>query len=305
LAAERWDAVHLWSGVAEESLINRATRYAVRLVMRGSSHIRTQARLLMEEERRTGTPQDRPTAWRIAREEREYAMTDRVVVLSSFAHRTFLEEGVPAERLRLVPLGADVEKFRPEPQAVRARQRRLVSGAPLRVLYVGTMSFRKGLWDLAETARLLGRDGFEFRFVGPQSVEARSILAKLRPIVSLEAKVPEAALPEVYGWADVFVFPTIEDGYAPVIAQASAAGLPILTTTNCAGPDVIHEGENGWIVPIRSADAFVERLRWCSSHRNDLATMVLRVYERYQPRDWSDVALDFESACREEIKLLS
>jgi glycosyltransferase involved in cell wall biosynthesis len=303
LAAEHWDVVHLWSGIAEESL-KHPTGGRLRLVMRGSSHVRTQARLLAEEERRTGVRQDRPSPWRIAREEREYAMADRIVVLSSFAQRTFLEEGIPAERLRVVSLGANVEKFRPALEAVRARQRRLISGAPLRVLYVGAMSFRKGLWDLAETVRSLGRDGFEFRFVGPQSVEARPIVAELRGAVSMEPKVQEAVLPEIYAWGDVFVFPSIEDGYAAVVAQAAAGALPILTTTNCAGPDMIHVGENGWIVPIRAPETLVERLRWCAAHRNELASMVSRIYERFQPRDWSEVAADFEAVCQEEMGLL-
>lgn len=304
LEAERWDAVHLWSGVAEESLGALAGRETLRLVMRGSSHVRTQARLLMEEERRTGAPQSRPSAWRIAREQREYAMADRIVVLSSFAHRTFLEEGVPAERLCFVRNGVNVEKFRPSVETLRARQRRLTGGAPLRVLYVGATSFRKGLWDLAETVRLLGGDGFEFRLVGPQLAEAEPILAKLRSTVRLESKVPEAVLPEVYAWGDVFVFPTIEEGYPAVVVQAAAGALPILTTTNCSGPDLIHEGENGWIVPIRSPEALAQRLRWCTSNRNELASMVSRIYEGFQPRDWSDVAADFEAMCRKEMELL-
>jgi len=82
-----------------------------------------------------------------------------------------------------------------------------------------------------------------------------------------------------------------------VLAQAAAAAVPILTTSNCSGPDLIRPGETGWIVPIRSPERLVERLRWCGTHREELAAMGERLYTRFQPRDWAAVAADFERLC--------
>jgi glycosyltransferase involved in cell wall biosynthesis len=111
-------------------------------------------------------------------------------------------------------------------------------------------------------------------------------------------KVPQAELPRLYDRSDLFLFPTIQDGFAVVLAQAKAAGLPILTTSNSAGGDLITSGVDGWILPIRDPQGFVDRLRWCHEHRGDLAEMTLRVYDRFQPRDWAAVAADFETLCR-------
>jgi glycosyltransferase involved in cell wall biosynthesis len=96
----------------------------------------------------------------------------------------------------------------------------------------------------------------------------------------------------------VFVFPTIQDGFAVVLAQAQAAGLPLLATTNCAGPDLIREGETGWVLPIRAPEAFAERLRRADAHREALAEVARRVYEDYTPRAWADVAVEFVALCR-------
>jgi len=293
----RWDVVHLFSGIAEEGLRALAREPTLRLMVRGSAHIRTQARLLQEEEQRTSSPQDRPSQWMIAREEREYQLADRVLVLSSFAYRSFLAEGVSSSRLALLPLGARLEHFRPSGDQVEARARRILSGEPLRVLYVGTLSFQKGLWDMAQVARALGGERFLFQLVGPRTRESRGIVDELVRCATLTPKKPQAELPQAYRWADIFLFPTIQDGYAQVLVQAAASALPILTTMNCAGPDLIREGENGWVVPIRRPDLLVERLRWCDARRTDLATMVRRVYEGYRPRDWAEVAADFESLC--------
>ena len=94
LAKEHWDIVHSWSGVSEEILQSLATKTTLKLLMRGSAHIVTQARLLEEEERRVGELQDRPSQWMIAREQREYELVDAIVVLSTFSYSTFLWRGV-------------------------------------------------------------------------------------------------------------------------------------------------------------------------------------------------------------------
>jgi glycosyltransferase involved in cell wall biosynthesis len=303
LAKERWDVIHPWSGVAEETLRSLAGLPTWRLLMRGSAHIRTQARLLEEEEHRTRVRQDRPSRWIIAREEREYELADKIAVLSTFAYDSFIDEGLPREKLTLLPLGARLEAFRPSPQVVEARRRRILSGEPLRVLYVGTVSYQKGLRDLAALVERVVGDAFRFRAVGPAGRETAPLVSRLREQVAFTPKQPQAELPAAYAWGDIFIFPTIQDGYGLVLAQAAASGLPLLATTNCAAPDFIREGETGWVVPIRSPDALAERLRWCDAHRPELAAMVDRVYARYQGRDWSDVAADFEAACLPHMRL--
>ena len=306
LAKETWDVVHTWSGVSEELLSTLNNRAALKMIMRGSAHIKAQARLLAEEEERTGIEQDHPSKWMIAREQREYGLADLVVTLSSFAKRSFITEGVEADRLALLPLGSSLKSFCPAPKVIEERCQRILSGQPLRVLYVGTVSFRKGLHDLSVILEALGKHSpysgkFDFRFVGPVAPEAVRSLTKLKRSATFFPKRPQWELPDWYAQGDVFIFPTIEDGYAVVLAQANVGGLPILTTTNCGGPDLIRDNEAGWILPIRSPQAFIERLLWCEAHRVELAEMVRRIYQDYQPRDWDDVAVDFETICLERL----
>lgn len=299
---EKWDVVHPWSGVSEEIIKALAPRDELVVVMRGSAHIRTQARILEEEESRTGISQQRPSPWIISREQREYSLADRVVVLSSFAYGTFLEEKFPSERLWLLPLGSEVNAFRPSGAVMEARCRRILAGEPLRVLYVGALSFQKGLWDLEIIVRSLSDQKFRFRFIGPVSPEAKKFIAKISPPAEIVSKQSQEALPNSYSWGDVFMFPTLQDGFAQVLAQANASALPILATTNCSGPDFLTDGENGWVLPIRSPEAFARRLRWCDAHRGELAAMARRIYTQFQPRDWSAVATDFETMCLNHLK---
>jgi glycosyltransferase involved in cell wall biosynthesis len=304
LARERWDVVHAWSGVSEEILQQEVCGDALKLVMRGSAHIHAQSRLLEQEERRAGCRMDRPGPWIMAREKREYGLADRIVVLSTFAYDTFVQEGFGRTKLRCLPLGASNSAFRPDRAVIEARCRRILSGDPLRVLYVGLVAPRKGLVDIASVIRSPKCKHFQFRLVGPVTAEAKTIVAELSHVAEFIPKQPQHQLSKWYAWGDVFVFPTIEDGFAVVLAQASSSGLPIVTTTNCCGPDLIKDDETGWVLPIRSPEAFVERLLWCDCHRDELVQMVRKSYLNFWPRDWADVAADFESLCELDLALV-
>lgn len=297
LAREHWDVVHSWSGVSEEILQALASKNTLKLLMRGSAHIVTQARLLEEEERRVGKPQDRPSQWMIAREQREYDLVDAVAVLSTFSYNTFVAEGFQSEKLRILLSGVSLDQFRPNLQIIEDRRRRILSGEPLRVLNVGTFSFRKGMWDLAEIIRRLSGEKFEFRFVGPVAIEAQTLAGELSRYATFIPKQPQSELSTHYAWGDVFILPTIEDGFQSILGQASASALPILTTPNGAGRDIVREGATGWVLPIRSPQEFINCLLLRHEHREELADMVSRIYNDYKPRDWNDVAADFESIC--------
>ena len=297
ISKETWDVVVCWSGIGWETFQELNPSQTLRICMRGSAHIRAQARLIEEERGRTGEIQDCPSDWTISREEREYNLADWIMVPSTFAWRTFTSEGVAANKITTLPLGVNTQGFRSSRDIIEARCARMLSEEPLRILNVGTFSYRKGMLDTAAVVKQLGARKFQFRFVGPIAPETSALVKEMSPLATFISKRPQHELPLHYAWGDLFILPTIEDGFQMVLAQASAAGLPILTTPNGAGEDLVGEGKNGWLLPIRAPDAFVERLQWCDQHRKELAHMVRRIHEQFKPRDWAEVAADFEALC--------
>lgn len=290
------DLVYVFSGVAEELLNDRrgARRPAI-WVVRGSSHIRTQYALLADEEVRVGAVIEKPAAWTIEREEREYAAADRIVTLSTFSYLSFLEHGVGADRALLLLSAVDASRFRPTDEAVAARVRRIERGEPLRILTVGTFSFRKGAADLVAVAEAF-EDRMQFRFVGDTTTETAPLLPRARRVIDMRPRVMEFDLVEHYKWADLFLFPTIEDGFPAVVAQAQASGLATITTPNGSGPDLVRENETGWIVPIRAPGAIGDRLNFTDWHRSEVAAMARTAPAAFKPRDWSAMAADLEAA---------
>lgn len=297
---EKWDVVHAFSGVAED-LFGGTPGIPRHFLVRGSSHIRCQRRILSDESARTGVRLETPCEWIVEREEREYQMCDRLFVLSKFAWQSFVEAGVPAGKLALLPLGVDARAFRPPLEVLAERRRRILSGAPLRVIITGTLCFRKGLYDLDKITRGVDPKRFHFQVIGSVAPEAKKFVTNLPPTVEIVPRQPHAKLPEWYAGADLFLLPTLEDGFAVVLTQACAGGLPILATTNCAAPDFVRDGQNGWVLPIRDPEAFIDRLRWCDENRQEVAEMVGRTYDDFRPIDWRDVAMNFESVLYETM----
>jgi glycosyltransferase involved in cell wall biosynthesis len=291
LRQEHFDVFHCFSGIALEAFEQLAPSTTLRMLVRGSAHIREQTRLLDEEEKRLGHAIGKPGSWIIEREEEEYQVADVVVVLSTFARDSFVKWGVTVDKLEILGLGVSPSSFRLSDSFVEMRRDRLLANQRLRVLYVGALSAQKGVRDLLAVVRNL-RDRFDFRLVGPVVPEIKQLASNFKE-AEIVGKVPEAQLKDHYAWADIFLFPTIQDGFAQVLIQAYAAGLPIVTTTNCSGPDLIREGQTGWIVPIRNPGAIIARLEWCDSHRSGLATMVDSMHHQFPPRDWEHVASDF------------
>lgn len=295
LTKQRWDVVNLYSGIAEETL--RAPRCATAFLMeRGSTHIRAQAQILQEEAERTGYPQEQPSTWMIAREEREYQLTDHITLLSSFARETFQQQGFPLEKVSVIPLGVNAAHFRASPETVDARCQRIMRGDPLHVLYVGRVCFRKGFWDHVRIMQSLNNERFRFTLVGSVLPEVEGLREHLPTSnIAFFGHQPQTELFPWYSKGDLFFLPTIEDGFAMVLSQAQANGLPIIATTNCSAPDFLEKGKSGWIVPIRQSAHTVEILEWCDSHRAELADMVRYTYQNPVVRDWMEVGRDYQA----------
>jgi glycosyltransferase involved in cell wall biosynthesis len=295
MARSDWDATHVFSGVAAEWLSNaRAAEHC--LLARASVHIREQRRLLDEEEDRVGVPLDKPSDWMIEREEGEYERAGSIMVLSRFARDSFLQQSVPSEKLRCVPLAFAAPGFVASEQLLRQRVQRIEAKQPLRVLYVGTISYRKGMHDVERLLDLLPAERFELRLVGPVAPECRALVQRMQPRVEFTGKRAHEQLKAEYEWGDVFLLPSIEDGFPVVLGQATAAGLPVVASTHGAGPELIDSGAPGWAVPARAPERIAELLIELEVDRALLAERVFASRNAVQARSWLAVADDFVRA---------
>ena len=185
--------------------------------------------------------------WRQWREELELA--DRVIVNSEWSRECLLKEGVPVGKIEIVPLVYQNGRAGP-PGPPTCRQRREEApessgGCRLRVLFLGQIILRKGIGRLLDAMRMLKHDPIELTLAGPSEIDP-SAWADL-PNVHWVGSVPRSEVGRLYHEADVFILPTLSDGYAITQLEALSRGLPVIASSHC-GEAVVH-GKTGWILP--------------------------------------------------------
>ena len=184
----------------------------------------------------------------------ECALADQIVVNSAWSQDALRSEGVPAEKMSVVPLAyetAGSSLFQREyPTA-------FTSTRPLRVLFLGQINLRKGIGQLFEAIQLLAGENVEFWFVGPVQV---SIPARLREHSEVKwfGVAARSRAETYYQQADVFILPTLSDGFGLTQLEAQAWKLPVIASRHCG--EVVRDGENGVILEEVSGAAIAAEL---------------------------------------------
>lgn len=214
----------------------------------------------------------------LSSEDVEHQRSDCIAVASSFTKRSLVENGVADEKIVINPYGVDLARFKIKPK----RETKKV----FRFLFAGLVSARKGIPLLMEAwSKLAGSDA-ELILAGPLTNGARRELKSVGDRVKIVGKVPNAELAELMADCDVFVFPSYFEGFALVLLEAMASGLPVITTTATAGPDIISEGEDGWIIEPGDVEALVERMRCCVGNRVKMHAMRGKARAKAEQFSW-------------------
>lgn len=207
----------------------------------------------------------------------ECDLADRILVGSPFSCNTFVEEGFPAEKMVIIPYGADLARFSPA-QPTDEQEK------TFRVLFVGNIGQRKGISYLLRAYQAFRGPGTELVLVGSYSGDSRMMAPFLDQFTHIP-HVPQSQLAKIYQEAQVFVFPALLEGMGLVVLEAMASGLPVITTPNGPG-DLVRDGVDGFVVPIRDVDAIVEKLEYLRAHPEERLRMGQNARERAKMFTW-------------------
>jgi alpha-maltose-1-phosphate synthase len=186
---------------------------------------------------------------KLARKDEEIALADHVVVACDFARAGF--ERAYATKVHKVPYGAP-----PVSTAELVARRR---DEPLRVVCVGRLVQSKGLSYLFDALARVGRMA-RLTLIGPRPARPCPVLDRALADHTWIPPTPHRETLALIREHHAMVFPSLCEGFGLVILEAMAQGVPVITTTNTGGPDVIDDGIDGFIVPIRDPEAIAERL---------------------------------------------
>jgi len=287
--ARQSDLFLFYSGAGRqtvEALKSTPTRGIVEAV---NSHVLVQKDILQEEYDRLGLPLRGFHQREVSRRIREYEMADGIICPSSFARQSYIDRGVPADRVRVIPFGIQVSSRLETTERPRD---------VFRVLYVGQINIRKGLRYLFDAFEKLKHPNKELWIVGPTS-EPTGIADLTPPAQTRFLGVLKGEdLARAYRSCHVFVLPTLEEGLALVLGEALSHGLPVIATVNSGGEDLFEDGSTGFLVPVRSPEKISEKLQLLVDSPGLLAEMSNRAGVRdKRDRSW-------ENTCRRLVETL-
>jgi glycosyltransferase involved in cell wall biosynthesis len=244
-----------------------------------TAHHRYVARLLTEESRLqpafADTLPDASLPAAVDRDmNREIALADHLMVFSSFQARTFANEGVAPERMHVLPLGVDTQLFQPTPRE---------KGRILTIGFVGRMEQRKGISYLLSAFDALRPRKARLLIVGRPVASSRPWM---REGIEHHPAVPRWNLPNFYAQMDVFVLPSLIEGFGLTALEAMACGVPVVVSENTFGSDLVHDGHDGYVVPIRDVHALVERLRRLADDEDLRASMGINARATAERYTW-------------------
>jgi glycosyltransferase involved in cell wall biosynthesis len=182
---------------------------------------------------------------KLDRKDRELELADQIFVASSFTRKTLEQFPGKLAPVHVIPYGFPEPGEEKEYSSLKQRK--------LKLLFVGGLSQRKGLSYLFEAVNHFDEQ-VELTIVGRKPVDhckaLNKALSKHRWIESL----PHDAILELMREQDVLVFPSLFEGFGLVVTEAMSQGVPVITTERTCGPDIITEGEDGWLINAGSSE---------------------------------------------------
>jgi alpha-maltose-1-phosphate synthase len=281
----KFRAVYAYEDGAQFSFLEARRRGLCTLYDLPIGYWRAARTLLLEEAERepewaatlTG---NRDSAAKTERKDAELALADVVFVASSFTRRTLGEAADFKGTVVVVPYGAP--SFTPVIPAASPGPAK-----KLRVLFVGSLGQRKGLSYLFAACRQVS-SAVTLTVIGQKPLEPCPVLDRELGAVRWIPSCPHQQILAEMAAHDVFVFPSLFEGFGLVLLEALAMGLPVITTPHTAGPDLIHEGVEGFIVPIRDSTAIARCLELLHRDPARRAEMSQRARERAREFSWAN-----------------
>jgi sugar transferase (PEP-CTERM/EpsH1 system associated) len=213
-----------------------------------------------------GLPLRRRVLCRVA-----YAMADAVFAVTEDLRKYHSKQSwLPEQKLRVIHNGVDTNRFSPRPAIAGAIRSKLgISPSRFVIGSVGRLVPIKDHGTLLRAAELLVQQGKDVHVLivgaGP---EFPQLQGRVAASTHLGGRVTFAgasdSIPEMLNAMDLFVLTSISEGMSNTILEAMASGLPAVVTRTGGNPELVEDGQDGWLFPARDFRALAECLSRCA-----------------------------------------
>ena len=195
----------------------------------------------------------------------ECELADCIMVNSHWSRQALQQAGIDDKKIVIYPLACDAPAAADD--HVRSYPIAFTNGRPLRVLFLGQIVLRKGIAAVLAAAKLLSNQPVEFWLVGATELREVPGLANVRWL----GPVSRNETTRYYKKADLFLFPTISDGFGLTQLEAQAWKLPAIASRCCG--EVVKEGVNGFVLQQVNGDAIASIITKCLHYPQMLAVL--------------------------------
>ena len=189
----------------------------------------------------------------------EMRNADAIIVNSDWSKDALLKQGLDDQKIKVVPLAYSAQT---SIKSARTYPKSFTIERPLRVLFLGQVNLRKGIHYLLKAMELLKDFPIQIDFVGPNYVSIPDRYNKLP--VKFHGAVPRSVAEQFYANADIFILPTLSDGFAITQLEALGKSLQLLVSKNCA--EIVAHGINGYQLESVTSEKIYNALKYCVTH---------------------------------------
>lgn len=213
---------------------------------------------------------------KLQRKDQELALADHIFVASSFTAKTLEDYSGTLAQIDVIPYGFP----KPIENRIYSNKKR-----PLKVLFVGGLSQRKGIAYMFEVVKQLAPH-VELTVVGGKFVDDCKPLNAALEENNWIPSLPHHDVLKLMREHDVLLFPSLFEGFGLVITEAMSQGTPVITTNRTAGPDLINHGKNGWLIDAGSTESLKGCLEELIKHPDAVVQAGKEAIKTAKKRPW-------------------
>lgn len=210
---------------------------------------------------------------------KDFKNTDTFLVPSEVVKKSLLYCDINESKITKVPYGVDVSHF--------AFKQKSGTSTPLKILFVGNLSYRKGIHHLLNVVSKFSNKEVELNLVGGYNPEGDFYKEYHRTEnINFHGFVTRDRISDMFQDTDVFVMPTLSEGLALVILEALATGTPVICTEKAGGNDAIEDYKNGIVLESGNREQLYDAIKWFIDNKDKLPAMSAEAHKTGMTYSW-------------------
>lgn len=208
----------------------------------------------------------------------ELQNADYVVVASNYVRNCLLDDGIQPDRIKYLPLGIDASTFTPKNEVY-------LPNGKLKFLFVGRMEGAKGIYYIIEAFRQMQDLSVELIAVG-ENFGLQDMFTTYTSNIKVLGEKRRDEMSNVYKNADVYILPSLWEGFSFSLLEALASGMPVIASKNSCAPEIVEEYKEGFVIEPRNIKEIKDKVKWFLDNKDKIKDMGKAARAKAETYSW-------------------